>query len=88
MNLTSEQFIDGLERCVQRLPAMLAKWHELDADLREEYASQIAWMLSVKDSVLNTIGDQADRSRYFALVQRVRDIQEQINQNISQKEPY
>ena len=48
MNLTLDQYIDGLERSARDLPSVLVEWDDLSAELQEEYADQLLWMLRVR----------------------------------------
>lgn len=45
MNLTLEQFLTGLERTGAEIGKLLDDWPGVDDDLREEYASQLGWMV-------------------------------------------
>lgn len=45
MNLTLEQFLTGLERTGSEIGKLLDEWDGVDDDLREEYASQLDWMV-------------------------------------------
>jgi hypothetical protein len=51
MNLTLEQFIEGLERSARELPGVLADWADLDDELRDEYTDQLLWLLSKRAEV-------------------------------------
>jgi hypothetical protein len=49
MNCTLDQFVAGLREAAQRLPEAL---HTEDGDLREEYISQLTWMLEQAANLL------------------------------------
>ena len=41
MNISLDQYIDGLERSVRELPAVLAEWDQIDSELQIEYVDQL-----------------------------------------------
>lgn len=43
-NLTTEAYVSGLRRSLDALPELLARWDDLDDDLRNHYEDEIAWM--------------------------------------------
>ena len=44
-NITTEQFVEGLEKFEAELPKLLAEWDTIDPDLQEEYIAQMSWAL-------------------------------------------
>jgi hypothetical protein len=68
MNLTIDQFIDGLERSVRELPAVLAEWEDIEVELREEYTDQLLWLLRSRSDVL---ARATQGNRYLELAQRI-----------------
>jgi hypothetical protein len=68
MNLTLDQFFDGLERSVRELPGVLSEWEELESELRDEYADQLLWLLRSRADVL---ARAAREERYLEFVQRM-----------------
>jgi hypothetical protein len=52
MNLTIDEFIEGLERTARELPAVLSEWDELDEELKDEYTEQLFWLLAARARVI------------------------------------
>lgn len=68
MNLTTDQFIRGLERSVSELPSVLNEWESLDQELRTEYADQLDWMLRTRQFASDRA---ASEGRGIEIAQRV-----------------
>jgi hypothetical protein len=68
MNLTLDQFIDGLERSARELPGVLAEWDEIDDDLHEEYTDQLLWLLKARADVFVVATRE---NRYLEFAQRI-----------------
>jgi hypothetical protein len=49
MNASLDQYMRGLEEAVERLPELLARWSDVDSELRTEYAAQLEWMLEARE---------------------------------------
>lgn len=75
MNLTLEQYINGLERSVRELPTVLLQWAALDSELQFEYTEQLTWLLRERSNVLKQAIKQ---NRYSELKTRISN----VNQNL------
>lgn len=67
MNITIEQFIEGLERSVRELPSILEDWDGLDDELREGYTEQLLWLLKSRAAVLANVAG----TRHLDAAQRI-----------------
>jgi hypothetical protein len=68
MNLTIDQYVDGLESSARSLPGVLAGWDELDPELCYEYVDQLEWLLRSRTEVL---ARATAEGRYMELAQRI-----------------
>jgi len=59
MNLTIDEFTEGLERTARELPGVLSEWEDLDEELQDEYTEQLFWLLATRDQVVEAAGDRA-----------------------------
>jgi hypothetical protein len=69
MNLTLDQYIEGLERSAKELPAVLIEWDTIDEELQENYSEQLTWMLrAIPDVLTRAVREE----RFSEIVHRVR----------------
>jgi len=68
MNLTLDQYLNGLERSVRELPAVLLEWDDIEPDLQDEYVDQLTWMLHVRPDVARRAEQEG---RYLDVMQRI-----------------
>lgn len=68
MNLTLNQYIQGLEDSAVELPKLLAEWDTIHEYLQEEYAEQLRWLLDARTEALQMA---RIAGRYPEIVQRI-----------------
>ncbi len=56
MNLTTDQYLQSLEKSANNWPGVAAEWAQLDEDLQEEYLSSLWWLLEQREHVLGMAG--------------------------------
>ena len=45
-NLTTEQFVDALEKFEAELPKLFQEWDTIPSELQNEYLDQMSWVLN------------------------------------------
>jgi hypothetical protein len=44
-NITVENFVSGLRKTKDNIPAVIDTWQDIDPELQEEYLDQLTWLL-------------------------------------------